>query len=196
MTATTVDAPDLDPDAAVPPASARRRRGPVVVAAVALAGLAGIVAVAVAVSGPSDRPERAPAFDLPDLRQPDERIRLTDFRGRPLVVNFWASWCVPCRQEMPAFERVHQRLGDRVAFLGVDRLDQRAAALAFLAETGVTYPAAYDREATLDAPYRLVGMPTTLLISADGRLLQKLTGEVTEDELRAALRRHFPDVGA
>jgi hypothetical protein len=95
---------------------------------------------------------------------------------------------------MPALERLHRRLGDRVAFLGIDRLDQRDDALDFLAERGVTYPSAYDREATLDVPYRLVGMPTTLLISPDGRLVRKLTGQVTEEELLAALERHLPGV--
>ena len=110
-----------------------------------------------------------------------------------MVLNFWASWCAPCKKEMPAFERVHQRLGEDIAFLGVNGNDSRRLALALLEETGVTYPSVYDPDDTLYRRYKLVGRPVTVLIDPDGQVVASRAGEVDEDELLALLAEHFPE---
>jgi len=131
----------------------------------------------------------APDFRLPNVREAAPDVSLAELAGRPVVINFWASWCVPCRKEMPAFEAVHRRRGDRVAFLGVDRQDDRSDALRFLARTGVTYPSAYDPDGKLDVPYRLRGMPTTVVVARDGRVTEHVSGPMSQDRLEGVLDR-------
>ena len=111
-------------------------------------------------------------------------VSLSQFRGRPVVLNFWASWCVPCRREMPAFEAAHRRLGSRVVFLGVNHQDALRAALKFLTETGVTYPSGYDPDGGVARKYGLFGLPTTIFVSPDGKVVARRTGETTADELQ------------
>jgi cytochrome c biogenesis protein CcmG, thiol:disulfide interchange protein DsbE len=131
-----------------------------------------------------------PPIELPRLGG-EGTVSLDSFRGRPVVVNFFASWCGPCRKELPAFQAVSQRLGDKVAFLGVDHQDDRAGGLEMLRTAGVRYPAGYDPEGRTAAAYGLFGMPTTLFFSADGRLLEKHTGELSRDQLERKIARHF-----
>lgn len=107
-----------------------------------------------------------------------------DFRGTPLVLNFWASWCPFCIDEMPGFEQVHREFGGAVAFLGVDLQDDRALARDLAERTGVTYPLAEDPDGSLFARVGGLGMPTTLLLSADGRIEEKITGPLSADQLR------------
>jgi len=133
-----------------------------------------------------DRP--APAFDLPGPG-PRAGLATADLPGRVTLVNFFASWCVPCRKEMPAFERVHRRLGSRVAFLGINHQDQQEPALQLLRETGVSYPAGYDPAGKAALAYGLFGMPTTVFISPDGRILKRRTGEMSESELETAIQQ-------
>lgn len=125
----------------------------------------------------------APDFDLENLRDGGPRVRLADYRGRPVVVNIWASWCVPCRREMPAFEAVHQRYGVSVVFLGVNHQDSRRLALELADETGITYPSAYDPDGTVASSLGLFGLPTTLLVSPSGELRFRRTGEVSRRTL-------------
>ena len=99
------------------------------------------------------------------------------------MVNFWASWCVPCRTEMPALEAAHERFGGRVAFVGVDHQDDRASAVRLVAQTGVTYESGFDPQGTVAAAYGLYGLPTTVLVSADGVVVAEVTGAVTEQRL-------------
>lgn len=133
---------------------------------------------------------QAEPFELPRL-DGEGTVSLASFRGKPVVVNFFASWCVPCRKEMPAFQQASARLGDRVAFLGVDHQDDRAGGAKLLADTGVTYPTGYDPDGKVARAYGLFGMPTTLFVSPDGRLLEKHTGEMSRAQLDDAIERHF-----
>jgi cytochrome c biogenesis protein CcmG/thiol:disulfide interchange protein DsbE len=90
---------------------------------------------------------------------------------------------------MPAFEAVHKRRGDRVAFVGVDRQDDRGDALRFIIRTGVTYPSAWDPDGKLDVSFRLRGMPTTVVVGADGVVVDHVSGPMSEDRLDAVLDR-------
>jgi cytochrome c biogenesis protein CcmG, thiol:disulfide interchange protein DsbE len=108
---------------------------------------------------------------------------MADYAGRPLVVNFWASWCPPCITEMPAFEEVHQALGDRVAFLGIDVQESAADGQAFLEDIDVTWDLGRDPDGDMVSRLGGVGMPTTVLIDADGIVQYIHTGELSGDEL-------------
>ncbi len=131
--------------------------------------------------------EQAPAIRLPDLVDPQQEVQLSDADGLPVVLNFWASWCVPCRHEMPAFEAVYRRLGDQVAFIGINHQDRRDDALALLADTGVTYPVGHDPQGEVARDYGLFGMPTTVFISKSGEVLARRTGEMTAEELERTI---------
>ena len=78
-----------------------------------------------------------------------------------MVVNFFASWCIPCRKEMPAFQAVSDRVGSKVAFLGIDHQDSREGGLDLVAQTGVRYPIGYDPDGSVATGYGLFGMPNT-----------------------------------
>jgi peroxiredoxin len=128
----------------------------------------------------------APRVELPGLR--GGRVRLADLRGRPVVLNFWASWCPPCAAEMPEFQRVHQRLGDRVAFLGVNQRDQAQAAEQLARSSGVTYPLAVDPAGQAFDAFGGLGMPTTVLIGADGTVADIFAGQLDETLLAERIR--------
>ncbi len=131
----------------------------------------------------------AQAFSIPSLQDPRVHVSLAGFRGRPLVLNFWASWCVPCRKEMPAIEDVARRLGASVSFVGVDTNDTRSAALGFAAQTGVTYPLGFDPNAAVASSYGVYGLPTTFFVSGDGRLLGRQVGAMTAVRLETLITR-------
>jgi thiol-disulfide isomerase/thioredoxin len=162
------------------------------VAAVAALALAGRLVgppptTGVVVEGKALVGRPAPRMELPGLR--GGRVRLADLRGRPVVLNFWASWCPPCVAEMPDFERVHQRLGDRVAFLGVNQRDELQAAEQLARSSGVTYPLAIDPTGLAFDAFGGLGMPTTVLIGADGTVVDIFAGQLDETLLSERISR-------
>jgi cytochrome c biogenesis protein CcmG, thiol:disulfide interchange protein DsbE len=175
----------------------RRRRwliGGCVAVFVTALGVAGALA-----SGSASRsavrteaPRVAPAFRLPQLSKPDHVLSLEEFRGRPVVMNFWASWCVPCRTEMPVLQAVATKVRGRVAFVGIDHQDTRDDALAFVHKTGVRYPIAFDPDGTTARAYGLVGVPTTVFIDARGREVARHLGKLDRDDLTRFLEQLFP----
>jgi DsbE subfamily thiol:disulfide oxidoreductase len=113
----------------------------------------------------------------------------TSARGQILVVNFWASWCGPCRAEQPALSTVARTWRRRgVAFIGVNVQDTRAAALAYVREFGVPYPSLFDRSAQTATRLRAVALPTTFILDRDGVIAYQLTGKTTVPILRARLQ--------
>lgn len=109
---------------------------------------------------------------------------LADWRGQPLVLNFWASWCPPCVGEMrDAFEPAHQEYADDIAFLGVNVQDNRELAMDVVEQTGVTYELAEDPEGRLFTEFGGFGMPVTVFISTDGKVLHTHGGSLTRDQL-------------
>jgi len=138
-------------------------------------------------SAPCPRGSGRAAADLPHvslecLTAPGT-VEISDLRGKPEVINIWASWCAPCREEMPMLERAHERLGERVQFLGVDVKDSRAHATAFLAGHGISYPQVFDAHATLPLRLRLQGVPNTLFVDASGVVVDRVIGQLTEATL-------------
>jgi thiol-disulfide isomerase/thioredoxin len=127
--------------------------------------------------------QAAPDFTLANLQDGKASISLASYRGTPVLVNFWATWCVPCKDEMPLLEAAHKKWGSKVQFIGIDRQDYKPDALAFAQNTHVSYPLAADPNATLDGAYRLRGMPTSVFIDRDGRIVDRVTGPVTKSQL-------------
>jgi thiol-disulfide isomerase/thioredoxin len=111
--------------------------------------------------------------------------------GAPVVVNFFASWCVPCVEEMPAIEAVHQSLGDQVTFVGLANQDRDEDALATVEATGVTYPTYGDPGASAITYFGGLSMPTTVFIAADGTVVDVNSGALSEAELRARITGLF-----
>lgn len=186
---------ELDP--MVEAAPRHRRRLMWLLGAAAL--VAGSVGVAFATGDDLAQPDRdtieltgpARIFSLDDVRPGRPPVRLLDFRGQPVVLNFFGSWCPPCLREMPDFQAVAERYEGRVAFIGVTFQDTRAQAEAVLRRTGVTYPAAFDPENKVALAYGLTGMPTTVFISPEGQLLEQAQGELNERQLTAILERLY-----
>ena len=102
--------------------------------------------------------------------------------GRPVVLNFWASWCGPCRAEMPDFDEV-ARQKPSVLFVGIAVADVPDAALRFATEIAVSYPLGIDKTETIAAKYPFIGLPTTWLIDRDGQIVRKFTGQIRKPDL-------------
>jgi thiol-disulfide isomerase/thioredoxin len=102
---------------------------------------------------------------------------------RPVVVNLWATWCQPCRQEMPILQAAHQRYGGRVQFLGVNTKDQPGWAAELLEELKVTYPEVVDADGQLLSSLRSPGLPVTVVLDAQGRIAGRQIGRVTPQRL-------------
>ena len=103
---------------------------------------------------------------------------LASLRGKPVVVNFFASWCTPCRLEMPDFERVHQRLGDRVHFVGLNLQENAARANDVVDDTKVTYMIGLDRDGSVYRSYNAFAMPTTVILDAGGAVVKLHSGSL------------------
>jgi len=119
-------------------------------------------------------------------------IRLASYRGHPIVINYWASWCTYCVAEMPGFQRTYERVGSDVAFIGVDVLDQLDAARELRNQTGVKYTLATDRDAS--AFKQLggnLGMPTTFFVDREGFVVERFVGPLTTTELSRRIHKHF-----
>ncbi|MGI8693582.1 MAG: TlpA family protein disulfide reductase [Geodermatophilaceae bacterium] len=126
--------------------------------------------------------DRLPTLQLPCLT-PGPDIDLAALRGRPVLINLWASWCVPCREEMPLLQAAHERYGEQVQFLGVDTMDSADLAADFLVETGVTYPQLVDVDGDLLHHLRIPGLPVTVVLDADGRVATKHIGELSTESI-------------
>ncbi|GEM_PF-449070 len=124
---------------------------------------------------------RAPDFALPDLE--GRRIALSDLRGKPVLLNFWATWCPPCRKEMPDLQRFHERYGDRAVVLGINWAEEPEVVRAFLERYGVTYLNVLDRQGKAFVLYRLTGLPTSFWIDEEGVLRGVWYGPLKTDEI-------------
>lgn len=116
---------------------------------------------------------------------------LDDFAGTPTVINFWASWCPPCIIEMPAFEAVHVELAPQVAFLGFNVGDEPGAARKLAAQTGVTYPLGEDPDSAIFQAFGGIGMPTTVLVDAEGMIVHMVASRLKAQDLRALIAEHL-----
>lgn len=116
-----------------------------------------------------------------------EPIALSDLRGKPVVLNFWATWCVPCRMEMPILQQAHDEYGDEVMILGVDVDEPVADVEAYLQELGIDFPIAIDRKAAAARLFRSRALPMTFFIDADGVVQERHRGALRSPDQLAAL---------
>ena len=178
--------PSDEPPEATPSSGSLRR-----VFALTLGGtlllLTPLLVVAVLVSRNGDASpstvEAARPFDLPGLQ--GGRITQAAFTGRVVVVNVWASWCAPCREEAPVFQRM-ARESSAATFYGIVRLDEPAPARAFAREYGLDYPHALDN-GTFVRAHHVTVLPTTLIFAADGSFVGRIEGPVSEVRLRTLI---------
>ena len=129
--------------------------------------------------------EPAPHFDLPRLAG-GGRATLADYRGQVVVLNFWASWCAPCRSESPLLERWHRRISrdGRATVLGIDGQDVSSDARDFIREYDLTYPMLHDGPGDLREPFGVLGYPETFVIDRRGRVAAVRRGPADEQFMR------------
>lgn len=157
-------------------------------------GVAAATIVISSLTSPSTSPGEAvtSSLDVPFQYFDGSEGNLADFAGRPLVVNFWASWCPACVAEMPDFERVHARLGDEVVFLGLAMQESDEAATRDLIEqTGVTYLLGRDPDGSIFSTFGGFAMPTTVFIDEHGNIAGTHPGALFADDLEATIRTHL-----
>jgi cytochrome c biogenesis protein CcmG/thiol:disulfide interchange protein DsbE len=135
-----------------------------------------------------DRPD-APAFTLERLDEESGELALASLRGKAVVVNFWASWCFPCKEEAPHLEEVWRAHRDRgLVVLGLDSKDFRRDARRFVERFGLTFPIVFDGDGGVSKAYGVRGYPETFVIDRQGKLVDAIVGAVNTDEDRARLQ--------
>lgn len=160
------------------------RRG-VVFGLLALAAAAGLVIAELATSGSDQSRRAAPALPSQVLNGP--KVDLASLRGKPALVNFWASWCTPCKEEAPALDRLSQEVRGRARVVGVDFNDPTANADAFIHDHGLSYPILRDGSGSAADAYGVTGLPTTFVLDPDGNIVRTLRGPQTVVTFRSAL---------
>lgn len=153
------------------------------IVSVALVALLGVVVALSAVGGSSLTTDRdalpTDAFALFDGGD----ATFGDFGGKPLVVNFWASWCPACVAELPEIQAVQEEYGDEVTIVGLANTDRRASALELAGDVGLTYTLGDDPAGDLFRSFDLIAMPSTIFISADGEIREVFGGQLNEAAL-------------
>jgi thiol-disulfide isomerase/thioredoxin len=190
---TEPDAPPAGPPrgwAARIGAMSRGRRLALTAMAAVLAVAAAIVAIGSTSSGPP-KPHSdpvAPAFTLALLGHHGERISLAGLAGRPVIVNFFASWCEPCQKETPLLARFYRAAHGSITLIGVDANDKASAALRFTHAAGVSYPVGFDPyPMPTTISYGVSGLPQTFFLDSQHRIVKRIFGAVAEQELRAGV---------
>ena len=194
MTAGLYPDPSADASASLSPRRAAPTRPLVVIGVLVVVLLVGLASLSIAGASHSWTPDPARRPLAPPLAGPrlsasgpsGGEVSLAEFRGQPVVVNFWASWCPPCRAEARDLERVSQAYRDRgVVFLGIDIQDTEDEARRFLREYDVTYPNLLDVTNALAVGYGVNGIPSTYFVDRDGRVAGSRTGPLDARQLVA-----------
>ena len=175
-----------------PDGATQRRRPGAVLAGTTVLVVIGLVAAFTVFRSGGDEPASGPVHDIV-VQQfgGSDDLPLSSFRGKPLVVNFWASWCTFCISEMPEFQAVYADVRGRVEFIGIDIQDSYELARPLAERTGVTYPLAQDPDGSSFEKIGGLQMPTTLFVGPDGAIVERVNGPLSEDAFRAKLSRHF-----
>jgi cytochrome c biogenesis protein CcmG/thiol:disulfide interchange protein DsbE len=193
-------APDGGPDRQPRPAGGLARAGRLASRLVLrhklITGLAAIfvvaaVAVSLATTSGTGSPPPAPlaaGFTLDSLTAPGQHITLSQYKGKPLIVNFWASWCEPCQQETPLLASWYARQHGHVIVVGLDENDSASSAVQFAKAKGVSYPIGVDPALAAANAYGVTGLPQTFFLNAQHRIVDHVLGAVTEADLDKGLR--------
>ena len=162
--------------------------------AIVVAVILGVIVSLQSGAGGSYRDFRVVAYQGQDILGGDEVDISQVFRhGKPVILNFWAGLCPPCRAEMPGFQRVYDDLGDRYVMVGVDigpfmALGSHDDARRFLKDFDIRYPTAYAVNSSPVRDYNVQSMPTTVFLTPDGQIFDKRIGFLPEDQLRSKLQ--------
>ena len=175
--------------ATAPVAAPPNRARFVVIGAVVLAAGLGALMLGTRGGGDLGDANAAPGFSLPSVRNAADAVSLDMRDGRPAVVNFFASWCAPCKRELPHFASASRRLEGEVAFIGIAHQDDAGLAAEMLDEFEIRYPAGNDPDGDLARRYLLRGMPSTAFVAADGTLVGVAAGELDAGELDGWIER-------
>ena len=167
-----------------------------IVSFLVIAGLLLFIGYALYLRGKS-QPTSGPAptfsitmYDADQLAMNGEKVALKDLQGKAVVINFWASFCIPCQDEAPMLERVWNDYRDQgVVFLGINTEDPATDALDYLAQYQITYPNAPDEGGKIEKKYRITGIPETFVIDTQGNIVQHFMSQPSERELRAQIDR-------
>jgi peroxiredoxin len=129
----------------------------------------------------------APDFELATLD--GEIIRLSDYAGKPIMVNFWATWCAPCRAEFPDFQKTWVDNADKLVIIGVNHTtaDQVEEVSDFVAEMGATFPIVLDKDGQVAEAYQIQGLPTSIFIDRNGTVIEVFIGPVNQAYIESKL---------
>lgn len=139
----------------------------------------------------ADAAETFAAMDFTVYDADGNQVSLSDFYGKPILVNFWATWCPPCKAELPDFDRVYADYGEDVVFMMVNMTDGSRdtveSAQAFVSDNGYSFPVYFDRDLDAAYTYGASSIPMTVLIGADANIVGAQIGILTEEQLRTIL---------
>lgn len=130
---------------------------------------------------------RAPDFELPDMN--GQNVRLSALRGKPVLLNFWASWCPPCRKEMPDLQEFFTQYGDKIHVVGINWNDQLSTVQEFLHQYQITYTNLLDTNGKVFVLYELTGLPTSFFIDEDGIIRGKWLGSMSVADMIRAFQK-------
>jgi cytochrome c biogenesis protein CcmG/thiol:disulfide interchange protein DsbE len=157
-------------------------------------GIAGAIIVALlatiapAAAGIPQVGAPAPAFSIPAIANASGDLTLSRYAGKAIYLNFFASWCEPCKAEVPSIVQLSKEYAKRgVVVIGIDELESASAADGFVARFKLPYPIGLDDSGSVGGSYGLIGMPMHVFIGADGKLVLRRAGEMSADQIRAAL---------
>ncbi|WP_054534226.1 TlpA family protein disulfide reductase [Herpetosiphon geysericola] len=158
-----------------------------------------IATVAILTSGNSNKPQTVVGIDRPVpamvLKTVDgDSFNPAEYRGKPLIINFWASWCEPCKEEMPALVRTAERYGDKIAVVGINLTDQDKdqEIRRFIQRYAVTYPIALDNERVAQQAFGIFNIPVTFFIDSEGIIRYTRINAITETEMDHVLSELLP----
>ena len=120
----------------------------------------------------------APDFELESLD--GKKVKLSDYRGKRVILNFWASWCPPCREEMPEFQRIYTENSEKLVIIGVNLQESRENAESFVKKLGITFPILLDPNAQIKDMYNVFTQPVTYFIDSNGKIIDKKFGPLTK----------------
>lgn len=133
---------------------------------------------------------KAPNFTV--LNQKESEVHFDDFKGKPVIINFWASWCGPCQSEMPDFQEVYEKYGDEITFMMINMTDgsreTMESALACIEEAGYTFPVYFDTTYSAASVYGVSTLPATYFIDGEGNIIANGVGMLSADSIQKGIK--------